>query len=49
MSVRDLSRVALSAALMALCSWVSIPGPVPFTLQTFALFLAPGLLGQVRG
>ena len=33
------------AALMAVCTFISIPAPIPFTLQTFAVFLAAGLLG----
>lgn len=38
------------AALIALCSWISIPmGEVPITLQTFAVFLAVGLLGGKLG
>lgn len=49
MSVRNLSRVTLFTALMAICSWISVPAPVPFTLQTFAVFLAPGLLGGKLG
>ena len=30
---RDLTYIALSAALIAVCSWISIPTTVPFTLQ----------------
>lgn len=38
------------AALIAVCSWISIPiGEVPITLQTFAVFLAVGLLGGKLG
>ena len=37
------------AALMAVCSWISIPTAIPFTLQTMAVFLAVGLLGGKRG
>ena len=34
---------------MAVCSWISIPATVPFTLQTFGVFLSVGLLGGKRG
>ena len=46
---RDLTWIALCAALMAVCAWISIPGPVPFTLQTFGVFAAVGMLGGRRG
>lgn len=41
----DLAYIGIMAALMAVCSWISIPTAVPFTLQTFAVFLAAGVLG----
>lgn len=45
----DMVYIALIVALIAACSWVSIPTAVPFTLQTFAVFCAVGLLGGKRG
>lgn len=42
---RSVILCALFVALIAICSWISIPSAVPFTLQTFAVFLTAGLLG----
>ena len=44
----ELTYTALFAALIVICSWISIPATVSFTLQTFAVFLAAGLLGGKR-
>lgn len=49
LSVRDMAYIALFVVMMAVCSWISIPYVVPFTLQTFAVFLAVGVLGGRRG
>ena len=49
LSVRDMTYIALFAVVMAICSWISIPSVVPFTLQTFGVFLAVGVLGGKRG
>lgn len=46
---QNLVYIALFAVLMAICSWISIPTVVPFTLQTFAVFLAVGVLGGRKG
>lgn len=45
----DLAYMALGAVLIALCSWISIPAAVPFTMQTFAVFLVLLILGGRRG
>ena len=41
--------IAMFAVLIAICSWISIPANVPFTLQTFGVFVAVGVLGGKRG
>ncbi len=45
----DLAYIAVGAALIAICSWISIPLTVPFTLQTFAVFFILAALGGKRG
>lgn len=45
----DLVYIGVFAAIIAVCSWISIPASVPFTLQTMGVFLAVGLLGGRRG
>lgn len=46
---RSLTMIALSAALIAICSWIAVPTTIPFTLQTFAVFTVLGLLGGRLG
>lgn len=45
----DMAYIAVFTVLIAICSWISIPTLVPFTLQTFAVFLAVEVLGGRRG
>ena len=53
LTVRDMAWIALGAALIAICSWISVPSPlpsgVPFTLQTFAVCLLAALYGWRKG
>ncbi|MBR5382607.1 MAG: biotin transporter BioY [Clostridia bacterium] len=42
---RSIAYTALCTVLIAICSWISVPAQVPFTLQTFAVFLTSDLLG----
>ena len=41
--------IALMAVLMVVCSWISIPFVVPFTMQTFAVYFTLNYLGAKRG
>ena len=45
----DVAYIGIFTALIAICSWISIPAAIPFSLQTFAVFLAVSVLGGKRG
>lgn len=46
----NMALIAVSAALITICSWISVPfGSVPFTLQTLAIFAILMILGGKRG
>ena len=45
----DITYIALGTVILAVCSWISIPFAVPFTLQTFAVFFVLMFLGGKRG
>ncbi|MCH5263137.1 MAG: biotin transporter BioY [Lachnospiraceae bacterium] len=45
----DVAYIGIFTALITICSWISIPTAIPFTLQTFAVFLSVSILGGKRG
>ena len=47
LSALKMAYISLGAVLIALCSWISVPATVPFTLQTFAVLLVCDLLGAI--
>ena len=46
---KDISLITLFSAIIVICSLVTIPSVVPFTLQTFAIFLCLNILGAKKG
>ena len=49
LSTKELTLTAVSVALIAVCSWISVPLTIPVTLQTFAVCLVAGLLELKTG
>lgn len=45
----DMVYIAVFTVVLVICSWISIPTQIPFTLQTFGVFMAVGVLGGRRG
>lgn len=49
MNTKDIVKISFFATLLAVCAWICIPMIVPFTMQTFAVFLAMLVLGGKKG
>lgn len=49
MNTKDLVTIAMFATLLSVCAWIYIPMTIPFTMQTFAVFLAMIVLGGRKG
>ena len=49
LTAKDMALIGMMTALMAVCAWVTIPFTIPFTLQTFGVFITLRLLGGRRG
>ena len=47
MKTKDMAYIALMAVLISVCSWLSVPAAIPFTMQTYAVFTALLLLGAL--
>ncbi|MCR5293565.1 MAG: biotin transporter BioY [Lachnospiraceae bacterium] len=49
-STAEMAKIAVSAVIIAICAWITIPlGAVPFTLQTFGFFMVTLVLGWKNG
>ena len=40
LSLRAMAQIAMMAVIISICSWITVPFTVPFTMQTFAVFAA---------
>ena len=49
LTVKDLAQISMMTALIAVCAWLTIPFTVPFTMQTFAVFITLLLLEGRKG
>ncbi|MDE5557294.1 MAG: biotin transporter BioY [Ruminococcus sp.] len=49
LSTREMVLIAMFSAVMAVCSWISVPTTIPFTFQTFGVFCTMNILGGKKG
>ena len=48
-TAKDITLISMFTVIIAVCSWISVPVSIPFTLQTFAVFCALLMTGGKRG
>lgn len=46
---QEMVYIGMFTVILIICSWITIPTLVPFTLQTFGIFLSLALLGGKNG
>lgn len=46
---KNICLIAFFCAIIVICSLITIPSAIPFTLQTFAIFLCLNILGAKKG
>ena len=49
LALRELTSIAICAAVISVCAWITVPATVPFTLQLLGVFLSVRLLGGRNG
>lgn len=47
--IKDIVLISLFSAIIIVCSFITIPSAIPFTLQTFAVFLCLNIIGAKKG
>lgn len=47
-AIRNMAYISLGAVILAVGAWITVPFAVPFTMQTFALYLLLNVFGGRR-
>lgn len=49
MKTKDITEISLFTAIIVVCAYITVPYTIPFTMQTFGIFLAISVLGKTKG
>lgn len=47
--IENIALIALFVSIISISSYISLPFPIPFTMQTFGIFLTVLCLGYIKG